>query len=103
MEWGATAFTRCLPFARNRVVPYRAKSGGSPSGEIPGSLSPKSVATLRATGDNIDSWLIEYNTKRPHQGRGMDGRTPYQAFQDGLDWEDNREEKTNEETAGEAA
>ena len=25
-----------------------------------------------------------YNTKRPHQGRNMKGRTPYKAFMDGL-------------------
>ena len=31
-----------------------------------------------------DEYLIQYNTRRPHQGLGMDGRTPYQVFQDGL-------------------
>jgi hypothetical protein len=29
-----------------------------------------------------DQYLIEYNTKRPHQGRGMNGRTPISAFID---------------------
>ncbi|MDE0458605.1 MAG: hypothetical protein OXI15_15025 [Chromatiales bacterium] len=28
--------------------------------------------------------LATYNRKRPHQGRGMNGRTPWQAFRDGL-------------------
>lgn len=32
----------------------------------------------------LDEWLAAYNTKRPHQGRNMDGRTPLQAFKDGL-------------------
>jgi hypothetical protein len=32
----------------------------------------------------LDEWLITYNTKRPHQGRNMNGRTPSQAFKQGL-------------------
>jgi transposase InsO family protein len=32
----------------------------------------------------LDAWLVIYNTKRPHQGRNMAGRTPRQAFVDGL-------------------
>lgn len=32
----------------------------------------------------LDEWLVAYNTKRPHQGRNMGGRTPLQAFKDGL-------------------
>ena len=28
----------------------------------------------------LDQYLVEYNTKRPHQGRGMNGRTPITAF-----------------------
>lgn len=32
----------------------------------------------------LDIYLIGYNTKRPHQGRGMNGRTPLKAFIDGL-------------------
>lgn len=31
----------------------------------------------------LDDYLIGYNTRRPHQGRGMNGRTP-QAFIDGI-------------------
>ena len=33
---------------------------------------------------HLDAYLVVYNTKRPHQGRGMNGRTPYQVFKDGL-------------------
>ena len=32
----------------------------------------------------LDRYLVEYNTKRPHQGRGMNGRTPAKAFTDGI-------------------
>lgn len=32
----------------------------------------------------LDRYLIHYNTKRPHQGRNMNGRTPARAFKDGL-------------------
>lgn len=32
----------------------------------------------------LDEYLVSYNTKRPHQGRGMKGRTPAQAFREGL-------------------
>lgn len=31
---------------------------------------------------DLDAYLGTYNTKRPHQGRNMNGRTPYQAFMD---------------------
>lgn len=33
---------------------------------------------------DLDVYLAHYNTKRPHQGRGMNGRTPYQAFKEGI-------------------
>lgn len=32
----------------------------------------------------IDAWLVHYNTERPHQGRGMNGRTPAAAFREGV-------------------
>lgn len=32
----------------------------------------------------LDAYLIDYNTMRPHQGRGMNGRTPLKAFRDGI-------------------
>lgn len=32
----------------------------------------------------LDDYLDGYNHRRPHQGRGMNGRTPAQAFTDGL-------------------
>ena len=29
---------------------------------------------------DLDTYLLTYNTKRPHQGRGMNGRTPADVF-----------------------
>ena len=42
----------------------------------------------------LDKYLVAYNHKRPHQGRRMNGRTPWQAFQEGLP----RAAKTNKRT-----
>ena len=33
---------------------------------------------------DLDRYLEHYNTERSHQGYNMNGRTPYQAFIDGL-------------------
>lgn len=33
---------------------------------------------------DLDAYFEQYNTKRPHRGRGMEGRTPYQVLKDGL-------------------
>lgn len=43
----------------------------------------------------LDGYMETYNRLRPHQGRGMDGRTPLQAFIDGIP--ENRE-VTRQET-----
>jgi transposase InsO family protein len=32
----------------------------------------------------LDDFLVVYNQRRPHQGRGMNGRTPAVAFIEGL-------------------
>ena len=32
----------------------------------------------------LDAYLVGYNTRRPYQGRGMNGRTPAKAFRDGI-------------------
>ncbi len=39
------------------------------------------VAEMQA---DLDAYLVTYNTKRPHQGRGMRGRTPQKAFTQGI-------------------
>ena len=47
----------------------------------------------------LDAYLIGYNTKRPHQGRGMNGRTPERAFRDGIPKPSKKEDKTTLKTA----
>lgn len=32
----------------------------------------------------LDTYMESYNQRRPHQGRGMNGRTPTQAFVEDL-------------------
>ena len=34
----------------------------------------------RSHENDLDAYLITYNTQRPHQGRGMKGRTPAEVF-----------------------
>ena len=36
----------------------------------------------------LDQYLVDYNTKRSHQGRGMNGRAPITTFIDGIRKED---------------
>lgn len=67
-----------------------------PVGVVPvesGRRCPTSISASRApigceTEDEIqgvlDTWFDGYNHRRPHQGRGTNGRTPAQAFKDGL-------------------
>jgi hypothetical protein len=33
---------------------------------------------------SLDDYLVTYNTRRPHQGRGMNGRTPATVFKAAL-------------------
>jgi transposase InsO family protein len=47
----------------------------------------------------IDAYLVGYNTRRPHQGRGMNGRTPAKAFRDGIPKQNRKEDTTNLKTA----
>jgi transposase InsO family protein len=39
------------------------------------------IAEMQAV---LDAYLVVYNTKRPHQGRGMNGRTPAKTFVQGI-------------------
>lgn len=52
---------------------------------------------------SLDSYLKTYNANRPHQGRGMNGRTPLQAFTDGIPTPDATKEapKTKKQTTTE--
>ena len=40
--------------------------------------------TVEEMQESLDRYLAHYNTERAHQGRLMNGRTPYQAFKAGL-------------------
>jgi transposase InsO family protein len=48
--------------------------------------------TIEEMQTDLNAFLETYNTRRPHQGLGMDGRTPYQAFLDGIRSEEEGEE-----------
>ncbi len=45
---------------------------------------------------DLEAYLKQYNQKRPHQGRNMKGRTPYQAFIDGIVKTENKENEMKE-------
>jgi transposase InsO family protein len=47
-------------------------------------LRKKLYGSLQELQDDLDTWLAFYNTGRSHQGYRTQGRTPWQAFQDGL-------------------
>ena len=36
--------------------------------------------SIEAMQNDLDAYLITYNTQRPHQGHGMKGRTPAEVF-----------------------
>lgn len=46
----------------------------------------------------LDAYLVTYSTQRPHQGRGMNGRTPRRAFLDRIPANDNSLEDTDRQT-----
>jgi transposase InsO family protein len=48
---------------------------------------------------DLDVFLSSYNRERPHQGLNMNGRTPYQAFQDGITHEEEDTKEEQQETA----
>ena len=47
----------------------------------------------------LDRYFGEYNTKRTHQGRGINGRTPAKAFIDGIRTEDAPQPKPTKKAA----
>jgi transposase InsO family protein len=48
---------------------------------------------------DLDDYLVIYNTKRPHQGRNMNGRTPAKVFVDGLPKPEKRKEEKPKKAA----
>src|SRR6202012_3009278 len=41
-------------------------------------------ATIEQLQRDLDAWLVEYNERRPHQGRWCYGKTPMQTFLDSI-------------------
>jgi len=48
---------------------------------------------------DLDAYLTAYNHERTHQGRGMEGKTPYQVFLEGLPRRDKGEKKESKKAA----
>ena len=46
---------------------------------------------------DLDAYLETYNRNRPHRGRGMEGRTPYQVFKKGIRKPRSRKKSTGKE------
>jgi len=44
----------------------------------------KLYTTIEELQGDVDAWLVEYNEKRPHQGRWCFGKTPLQTWLDSL-------------------
>jgi hypothetical protein len=47
-------------------------------------LRKKVYGSLQELQEDLDAWLGFYNDGRSHQGYRTQGRTPWQAFQDGV-------------------
>ena len=56
-------------------------------------ISPSTIQVV------LDAYLVGHNTPRPHQGRGMNGRTPAKAFRDGIPNHSRKQDKTDQKTA----
>lgn len=44
----------------------------------------KFYESVQEMQNDLDEYLVKYNTQRTHQGRNMNGQAPYQAFVAGL-------------------
>jgi hypothetical protein len=42
--------------------------------------APSQLPPLRHRPADLDAWVAEYNTQRPHQGRWCYGKTPMQTL-----------------------
>jgi len=56
----------------------------------------ESVEQMQA---DLDVYLMHYNTKRPHQGRDMKGKTPYHVFKNGMPKPSKTEVKPKDQNA----
>lgn len=55
--------------------------------------------TIEEMQTDLNAYLLIYNTKRPHQGRAMNGRTPQRVFKDGLPKKENAKMKPKTKAA----
>jgi hypothetical protein len=56
-----------------------------PPHEIPDSPFRKKIyQTIDELQADLDAWLVDYNYRRPNQGRWCFGKTPMQTFLDAL-------------------
>jgi transposase InsO family protein len=46
-------------------------------------LRKKIYGSLEELQRDLDDWLVEYNTRRAHQGKRCDGKTPYATWSEG--------------------
>ena len=74
---GTTVF-ETVPIDHSGTSPRRAPDGGWAAVRVEGRRTWfETIEEMQAV---LDEYLEGYNTKRPHQGRGMNGRTPIRAF-----------------------
>jgi hypothetical protein len=52
----------------------------------------KFYESLEEMQSDLDLYMHKYNYERPHQGRNMNGRTPHQAFVEGIPIDAGKEE-----------
>lgn len=49
--------------------------------------------------EDLDKYLTHYNAERPHQGRNMNGKTPYDIFKSGIKKTTTKEAQNEEQIA----
>jgi len=55
--------------------------------------------SIKEMQQDLDEYLMQYNTRRPHQGRNMKGQVPYTVFKKGLPKRPKKEHKQAAEKA----
>src|SRR5262249_24439313 len=65
------------------IAPVVAE-GGVDGPAADGAHRVRPFETIEEMQAVLDTYLEGYNQRRPHHGRGMNGRTPAQAFTDGI-------------------
>lgn len=55
--------------------------------------------TIEERQTGLDAYLVGHNTRRPHQGHGMNGRMPAKAIRDGIPRYRKKEDKVELKTA----